>query len=65
MGDLFSDMPEVIVYFDNVLVIGASSFEQHLAVVDKVLYRLEKLGLQATPKRASGQSLRSNTWVSW
>ena len=52
MGDLFADMPEVIVYLDDVLIIGAGTLKEHFEIVDEVLRRLDKKGMQVNPEKS-------------
>ena len=53
MGELFNDMEEVIVYIDDILVIGTDSYKKHLAVVQEVLTRLEDKGMQVNADKSS------------
>ena len=41
MGQLFQDMETVIVYMDDLLIIGTNSYEAHIEQVDELLTRLE------------------------
>ena len=50
MGDLFADMECVLVYLDDVLIIGAGTFEEHMNTVVEVLRRLEERGMQVNPQ---------------
>ena len=43
---LFQNMPYVLVYIDDILVITKESFEQHLQAVEKVLAILQEAGMQ-------------------
>jgi len=51
MSQLFSDIPQVRVYMDD-LLIGSSSPEEHLGLVREVLRRMEEVGLQTNPAKA-------------
>ena len=46
LSRLFQGMPYVLVYIDDILVITKGTFEQHLQVVEKVLEKLLKVGMQ-------------------
>ena len=52
MGDLFADMPNVVVYLDDVLVIGAGRLEEHFQIVREILRRLVKMGMQVNPEKS-------------
>ena len=52
MNVLFIDMEEVVVYLDDILIIGAGSYEDHLASVAEVLRRLEDVGLQVNSEKS-------------
>ena len=43
---LFQDMPYVLVYIDDILVITKGSYEQHLIAVKNVLKILQEAGMQ-------------------
>jgi len=51
MSQLFSDIPQVRVYMDD-LLIGSPSPEEHLELVREVLRRMEEVGLQTNPAKA-------------
>jgi len=51
MSQLFSDIPQVRVYMDD-LLIGSSGPEEHLGLVREVLRRMEEVGLQTNPAKA-------------
>jgi Reverse transcriptase (RNA-dependent DNA polymerase) len=42
MSNLFVDMPEVIVYIDDILIITKGSFQGHLKVLEEVIRRLAR-----------------------
>ena len=50
MENLLQGIPNVIVYIDDILVTGASE-EEHLAVLSKVLSRLEEAGLRLKKRK--------------
>ena len=52
MANLFCDLEGVIVYIDDILVIGAGPFDEHMKVVNKVLRRLEAQGMQVNPLKS-------------
>ena len=43
---IFQNMPYVLVYIDDILVITKGSYEQHLQAVEKVLFKLREVGMQ-------------------
>ena len=43
---LFQDMPYVLVYIDNILVITKGSYKTHLQAINKVLLKLREAGMQ-------------------
>ena len=53
MGTLFVDMENVLVYIDDILVIGTNTFEEHIKTVHEVLKRLEDQGMQVNPLKSS------------
>ena len=52
MGGLFADMECVLVYLDDVLIIGAGTFEEHMNTVAEVLRKLEERGMQMNPQKS-------------
>ena len=52
MGQLFQDMEQVIVYMDDLLVIGTETFEKHIEQVNEVLTRLEAKQMQVNPDKS-------------
>ena len=52
MANLFCDLEGVIVYIDDILVIGAGPFDEHMKIVDEVLRRLEVQGMQVNPLKS-------------
>jgi len=51
MAQVFSDIPQVVVYMDDLLV-GSVSPEEHIHVLKEVLRRMEERGLQTNPDKA-------------
>ena len=52
MAALFADLDCVVVYIDDILIIGAGSYEEHLETVAEVLRRLEVKGMQVNPSKS-------------
>ena len=52
MGQLFQDMESVIVYMDNLLIIGTTTYENRMEQVDEVLTRLESKQMQVNPDKS-------------
>jgi len=50
MSHVFSDLLEVIVYMDDLLV-GSSDPVKHLGILEEVLRKMERVGLQTNPKK--------------
>ena len=46
MSSLFDDLEAVRVYIDDLLIVTSGTFEEHLLEVEKVMQRLEKVGLK-------------------
>ena len=55
MGNLMLDLENVYCYLDDIIVIGNSSFQDHIAQVDEVLSRLKEKGMQI--------HLRKSAWA--
>ena len=51
MGDWFVDLECVLVYLDDIIIIEASTFGEHIEVVAEVLKRLEEQGIQVSPEK--------------
>jgi len=51
MAQVFSDLPQVIVYMDDLLV-GSSDPGEHLEILEGVMRRMERVGLQTSPDKA-------------
>ena len=49
MSGLFIDLEGVIVYINDIIIIGASTFEEHMSMVNEVLRRLENNRMQVNP----------------
>ena len=49
LGDLLGDLPHVVVFLDDILIVSAGSFDDHLAQVEAVLQRLLDAGMQVSP----------------
>ena len=52
MNELLGDLPHVIVFLDDILIIGNGSFDDHLEKVEMVLKRLLKAGMQVNPLKS-------------
>ena len=52
LGNLFLDTKFVQVYLDDIIIIGNSSFKEHMGQVEEVLSRLSKMGLQVNPRKS-------------
>ena len=46
LGDLLGDLPHVVLFLDDILVVSAGSFDNHLAHVEKLLQQLLEAGMQ-------------------
>jgi len=51
MGELFFNMPVVIILMDDTIVFGYANFGSHLVDVIEVLKRLQKAGMQVKPEK--------------
>ena len=51
MNELLGDMPEIFVYLDDILIVSDGSFQDHLALVEKVLTRLQEANFRANLKK--------------
>jgi len=51
MSQVFSDIPQVIVYMDDLLV-GSVGPEEHLQILEEVLRRMADVGLQTNSSKA-------------
>ena len=49
---LFINIEGVIVYIDDIIIIGAGIFEDHMTALDKVLRRLEEKMIQVNPLKS-------------
>ena len=52
MGTLLVDMENVLLYIDDILVIGTNTFDEHIETVHEVLKRLEDQGMQVNPLKS-------------
>ena len=52
LGTMFADLDKVLVYMDNILVVGTGSFDDHMQQLMEVLTRLEKNNLQVNPLKS-------------
>ena len=53
MGCLFLDLESVIIYIDDIIILGNSSIEDHLKDVTEVLKRLNNKGIQVNSTKSS------------
>ena len=53
MGGLFLNLESVIVYIDDIIILGNSSIEDHLKDVTEVLKRLSNKGMQVNSTKSS------------
>jgi hypothetical protein len=51
MGVLFLDMAMVIVYMDDIIIIGYEDSDTHLIDIEEFLKRLQEAGLQVNPEK--------------
>ena len=61
MSLLFIDLEEVKVYFDDILVLGFDSFQDHLLTLKEVFTRIRKANLQVNMAKSNLQQLKWNT----
>ena len=52
LGMMFADLDNVLVYIDNIIVVGTGSFDNHMLQLVEVLTRLEKKNLQVNPLKS-------------
>jgi Reverse transcriptase (RNA-dependent DNA polymerase) len=52
IASIFTDMDNVIVFFDDIAIITNKSFEDHLTVLDEVLRRLKQKNQQVNGKKS-------------
>ena len=52
MAALFADLDCVVVYIDDIIIIGTGSYEEPLEIVAEVLRRLEVKGIQVKPSKS-------------
>ena len=51
MMQLFSDMTMVIIYLDDILILGTGSYEDHMKDVAEAIERLRRKGMQINPRK--------------
>jgi hypothetical protein len=51
MGNLFHDMPVIVVYMDDIIIFGYTNFADHLKDVAEVLKCLFESGMQVNPDK--------------
>ena len=49
---MFTDLKKVLVYINNILVLGVGTFDVHLELVAEVITRLREKGLQVNPLKS-------------
>ena len=49
LAGLFSHLSHVLVYIDDIAIIGCSTYEEHMKAVAEVLEILSKAGMQVNP----------------
>ena len=52
LGTLFADMEQVLVYLDDIIVIGSGTYKEHLEKIEETLARLLKKGFQVNPRKS-------------
>ena len=52
MAELFNDLNGVIVYIDDIIILGTEDYEDHVKIVSEVLRRLEYQGMQVNPLKS-------------
>ena len=52
MIELFNDLVGVVVYLDDIIIIGTGSYVEHMKMVSEVLRRLEYQGMQVNPLKS-------------
>jgi hypothetical protein len=57
---LFTDIEEVKVYFDNILVLGFCCFEDHLLILQEDFTRIRKANLIVNVEKRNLQQLKLN-----
>eukprot|EP00985_Skeletonema_marinoi_P026797 scaffold21121_cov98-Skeletonema_marinoi.AAC.1 len=58
MNNLFNDLEYIRVYIDDLLVISADSFDDHLEKLSEVLQRLHEKGFQVNAAKSNFCALR-------
>ena len=54
MGELFADIDNVVIYINDILIIGTGTFEEHLATVEEVLKKVNEKGVQVNAEKVRG-----------
>ena len=52
MGGLFLDLENVIIYIDDIIVLGCGTLEEYLADALEVLLRLKNKGMQINQRKS-------------
>ena len=52
LGDLLGDLQHAVIFLDDILIIGSSTYEDHLIQVETVLQRFINTGMQVNPLRS-------------
>eukprot|EP00957_Ditylum_brightwellii_P030391 2301728-Ditylum_brightwellii.AAC.1 len=50
---ILSDIECIIVYIDDIIIIGLGTLAEHLKEVNKILIRLQEYGMQVNPTKSS------------
>ena len=58
IGQLFRDTESVIVYMDDLLIVGIELYEKHIQTFDEVLTRLESKQMEVNLNKSSGPRLK-------
>ena len=53
MSGLFEDMPEVVVYIDEIIIINTGSYEEQLETIETVIERLIEMDMQINPRKTT------------
>ena len=52
ISTLFNDLEHIVVYIDDVIIIGSGSYEEYMKLVNEILRRLEYKFLQVNPSKS-------------
>jgi hypothetical protein len=58
MYELIGDLPNIQVYLDDILIASNGTFEEHAAIMETVLERLQKANFRANLKNVTLESLK-------